>query len=124
MIDTAVVAYYNFLRVQGWIGNSSLVFEGELFGRDPLYRVHGKIIVDELRGQIERLAEVMIPLQDRCHRMMIRSLDHLPRDANVARPQERGGRRTTTIPLKRIEAESRRGEKQREAVDAALTRRR
>jgi len=27
----------------------------------------------------------MLPLQDRCHRMMIRSFDHLPRDANAAR---------------------------------------
>ena len=33
IVDTAVVAYFNFLRVQGWIGNSALVFEGELFGR-------------------------------------------------------------------------------------------
>jgi hypothetical protein len=79
MVDTAIVAYYNFLRVQGWIGNSALVFEGELFGREPLNTVHGDIIGDRLREQLERLAEVMLPLQDRAHRMLTRSLSHLPR---------------------------------------------
>lgn len=42
MIATAVVAYYNFLRVQGWIGNAALVFEQELLGRAPLNEIHGK----------------------------------------------------------------------------------
>ena len=32
MIETAVVSYYNFLRVQGWIGNLALVFECEASG--------------------------------------------------------------------------------------------
>lgn len=79
LIDTAVIAYYNFLRVQGWIGNSSLVFEGELFGRTPLSEVHGDTVGAKLRDQLERLAEVMLPLQDRSHRMLIRALAHLPR---------------------------------------------
>jgi hypothetical protein len=35
MIDAAIVAYYNMLRVQGWIGNLSLVYEGKMFGREP-----------------------------------------------------------------------------------------
>jgi hypothetical protein len=77
LIDTAVVAYYNFLRVQGWIGNSALVFEGELFGKEPLNAIHGPIVGDRLRDQIERLAEVMMPLQDRAHRMLVRSLTQL-----------------------------------------------
>jgi len=39
LIDTGVAAQFNFLRVQGWIGNAALVFEGELFGRGPLSRI-------------------------------------------------------------------------------------
>src|SRR5262249_54566175 len=67
MIDTAVVAYYNMIRVQGWIGNAALVFESELFGGKPLNELHGEITGDRLREQLERLAEVMLPIQDRCH---------------------------------------------------------
>lgn len=81
MIDTAVVAYYNFLRVQGWIGNLSLVFEREAFGAAPLDEIHGPTTGERLREQLERLSEVMTPLQERCHRMMIRSLERLPRAA-------------------------------------------
>ena len=79
MIDAAIVAYYNFLRVQGWIGNSALVFEGELFGQKPLSEIHGDMVGSRLREQLERLSEVILPLQDRCHRMMVRSLGQLAR---------------------------------------------
>lgn len=72
-----MVAYYNFLRIQGWIGNLALVFERELFGQTPLNEVHGPTAGDRLRDDLERLSEVMLPLQDRVHRMMIRSLEHL-----------------------------------------------
>jgi hypothetical protein len=74
MIDTAVISYYNFIRVQGWIGNLSLVFERELFGQEPLNEIHGPQVGDRLEEQLRRLAEVMMPLQDRAHRMMMRSL--------------------------------------------------
>jgi hypothetical protein len=86
MIDTAVVAYYNFLRVQGWIGNLSLVFERELFGQAPLNEIHGPTSGDRLRDELERLAEAILPLQDRCHRMMIRSLERLPKGARCSSP--------------------------------------
>jgi hypothetical protein len=36
---------------------------------------------DRLREQLERLSEVILPLQDRCHRMMIRSLGQLRSNA-------------------------------------------
>ncbi len=74
MIDTAVISYYNFIRVQGWIGNLSLVFEREVFGQKPLNEFHGAQVGDRLEEQLQRLAEVMMPLQDRAHRMMMRSL--------------------------------------------------
>lgn len=89
LIDTAVVAYYNFLRVQGWIGNSALVFEGELFGKEPLNEIHGSTVGDRLHDQIERLAEVMMPLQDRAHRMLVRSLAQLPRPSSPGPSSDR-----------------------------------
>ena len=78
-IDAAIVAYYNFLRTQKWIGDLSMVFEAEVFGQKPLSEIHGETIGNRLRDQIERLADVMLPLQDRCHRMMARSFERLPR---------------------------------------------
>ena len=74
MIDAAIVAYYNFLRVQGWIGNAALVAEAKLFGREPP-RDGYAVDVGE---RIEHLAERMLPLQDRAHKMLARSLAQLP----------------------------------------------
>ncbi len=74
MIDTAVISYYNFIRVQGWIGNLSLVFERELFGQEPLNQIHGPQVGDMLEEQLQRLGETILPLQDRAHRQMMRSL--------------------------------------------------
>lgn len=79
MIDTAVIAYYNVLRVQSWIGNLSLIFERELFGQAPLDEVHGPTLGERLKEDLERLQEVLLPLQDRRNRMLIRSLERLPR---------------------------------------------
>ena len=77
IIDTALIAYYNVLRVQGWIGNLSLAFERKAFGQSSLNEIHGPELGDRLRDQLERLSEVILPLQDRAHRMMIRSLAQL-----------------------------------------------
>jgi hypothetical protein len=43
--------------------------------------IHGPELSDRLREQLERLSEVILPLQDRCHRMMIRSLGQLRSNA-------------------------------------------
>jgi hypothetical protein len=77
MIDAAIVAYYNMLRVQGWIGNLALVVEGEAFGRRPLNEVHGPSLAEDMRRELSRLTDLLLPLQERCHRMMIRSLSLL-----------------------------------------------
>jgi hypothetical protein len=34
LIDRAIVAYRDFLRITGWVGNLALQFEHEFFGRD------------------------------------------------------------------------------------------
>ena len=72
MIDAAVLAYYNMHRIQGWIGNMSLSLERHLFGqRSELSELK---MASEGATQLHRLSEVMLPLQERCHRMMARSL--------------------------------------------------
>ena len=73
-IDAAILAYFNLLRVQGWIGDLALAVERQLFGQEPLNEIHGPQVGDRLEEQLRRLAEVMMPLQDRAHRMMMRSL--------------------------------------------------
>ena len=93
MIDTAVVAYYNFVRTQGWIGNLSLAFEREAFGQAPLNEVHGPTAGERLRDDLARLSETILPLQARVHRMMVNSLERLPH-AHQRRPRER-----TATPL-------------------------
>jgi hypothetical protein len=77
IIDSAVLAYYNMLRVQGWIGNLALVVERELFGQEPLNELHGEGVGEKLTEDIRRLGEVLLPLQDRAQKMMLRILDRL-----------------------------------------------
>ena len=74
MVDAAVIGYYNMLRTQGWIGNLSLVVERELFGQTALNDIHGPQIAEKIEKRLRRLAETMLPLQDRAHKMMGRSL--------------------------------------------------
>lgn len=91
MVDAAVIAYYNMLRTQGWIGNLSLVVERELFGQEPLNEIHGPTVGDALEEQLRRLSDVILPLQDRSARMMLRSLEALRARPNAS-PRRRKGR--------------------------------
>ena len=75
--DIAIIAYRNALRLQGWIGNLCLAVEQDLFGQAPLDQLQGPIIGAQITEQIARLEEVLMPLLDRCHRMMGRSITHL-----------------------------------------------
>jgi hypothetical protein len=71
------LAYHNMLRVQGWIGNLCLVVERQLFGQEPLNRYHGYAAGEQLTKEIARLEDVLMPLVERCQRMMARGLAHL-----------------------------------------------
>ena len=96
MIDAAIISYYNILRTQRWIGNLSLVVERELFGQEPLNEIHGDKAGDRLEEQLRRLAEVLLPLQDRAGRMMMRSLESLGYRSGApaqARPRTRQKKR-------------------------------
>jgi hypothetical protein len=76
MVDVAIIAYRNLLRVQGWIGDLSLVVECHLFGQEPLSAIHGSTVAKELETNLRRLEEHIL-LLERCHRMMTRSFAHL-----------------------------------------------
>ena len=78
LADMAVLGYYNVLKVQGWIGNLSVLTEHEFFGTDgpsaKLRERHGHRAVVGLKVEdhVQRVADVLIPLLDRSNRMMIR----------------------------------------------------
>ena len=76
MADVAIIAYRNFLRMQGWMGNLCLLVEGKLFGQASLCEIHGPRVGEELEKNLRRLEEHML-LLERCHRMMTRSFAHL-----------------------------------------------
>ena len=75
--DTAIIAYRNLLRIQGWIGSLCLTVERELFGQAPLDQLQGPTVGARITEQIARLEEVLMPLLERCHRMMAKSFAHL-----------------------------------------------
>ncbi len=77
MVDSAIIAYRNMLRVQGWIGSLCLTVERELFGQAPLNELHGHTVGERLTQEIARLEEHLMPLLERCHRMMARSFTYL-----------------------------------------------
>ncbi|MGO8842722.1 MAG: hypothetical protein ACLQF1_16830, partial [Methyloceanibacter sp.] len=77
MADSAIIAYRNMLRMQGWIGSLCLTVERELFGQAPLDELHGHTVGKQLTKEIARLEDVLMPLLERCHRMMAKSFAHL-----------------------------------------------
>ena len=93
--DTAVLAYYNLLRMQGWIGNICLVVERELFGQEPLHELHGPLVGEKLADDLRRLESQMFPLLDRAHRMMMRSLVYLD-------GRSKGGKAGVTVQARQV----------------------
>ena len=86
LIDVAVLGYYHTLRINGWIGNLSMLLEGEFFGKDSLNvvvegrkrsswdtRIKG-LRVSEI---VEQIGNQLLPLLDRSNRMMLRNLKAL-----------------------------------------------
>jgi hypothetical protein len=84
VIDLAVMANANVLRVQGWIGDLSLVIEHELFAEDSLKvtlrhqygaQFDGFVVEEALR----RLREQLLPLCERVNRQLLQHLQALQR---------------------------------------------
>jgi len=85
MIDMAVLGYFHALRINGWIGNLALLVEHEFFGqqgpgaklRDRHGHGGGEIHGLRVEDHIQRIGEQLMPLLDRCNRMMLRNLKAL-----------------------------------------------
>jgi hypothetical protein len=82
VIDLVVMTYYNALRVQGWIGDLSLVIEHELFAEESLKvtlrqqygaQFDGFAVEEALR----RLREHLLPLCERVNRQLLSNLQGL-----------------------------------------------
>jgi hypothetical protein len=78
LIDRAVAAYQDFIRITGWTGNTALMVEHEFFGRDrpiPQFRDRpGEIRGLTVEEYINRLGQDLIPLAERCGRVMREAL--------------------------------------------------
>jgi hypothetical protein len=81
-IDHAVAAYQDFIRITGWTGNAALMVEAEFFGRDRpraefrdrYGREGGEIRGLTVEEHINRLGQDLIPLAERCARVMREAL--------------------------------------------------
>jgi hypothetical protein len=85
LIDLAVLSYYHTLRINGWIGDFASLIECEFFQKQglnaKLQERYGRGS-HEIRGlrvedHIHRIGEQLLPLLDRCNRMMLRNLKAL-----------------------------------------------
>ena len=79
LIDRAVSAYQDFIRVTGWIGNLSIHIERELFGPGaPKADFQGRTIRGlTVEQHLSRIRESLLPLAERCGRMMREALGAL-----------------------------------------------
>src|SRR5437764_4739758 len=85
LIDVAVLSYYHTIRINGWIGNFAMLIENEFFQKEsPSAKFRDKYgySASEIRGlrvedHVHRIGEELLPLLDRCNRMMLRNLKAL-----------------------------------------------
>jgi hypothetical protein len=82
LIDRAVSAYQDFIRVTGWVGNLAIQIEHEFFGRDgpsadfrDRYGREGPSIRGlSVEQHLAHLREGLLPLAERCGRVMREAL--------------------------------------------------
>jgi hypothetical protein len=82
LIDRAVSAYQDFMRISGWVGNLKLSIEHEFFGRDgpsaqfrDRYGREGATVRGlTVEQHLAHLREDLIPLAERCGRVMREAL--------------------------------------------------
>jgi hypothetical protein len=91
VIDLAVMAYYNALRIQGWIGDLALSIEQELFGEDALklklrQRYGTQFDGFAVEEHLGRLREQLLPLFERVNRQLLQNLQALQRPPRGASP--------------------------------------
>ncbi|MEI6535848.1 MAG: hypothetical protein WCN98_10945 [Verrucomicrobiaceae bacterium] len=71
LADSAIIAYRNMLRVQGWLGNMCLAVERELFGQFASSDFDAREVI----AMMERIEEKLLPMLERSQRMLCRALD-------------------------------------------------
>ena len=71
--DAAILAYRNLLRVQVWLGSTCLEVERELFGQ----AAHSSADAQAIGEMIEKIEQKLLPVLERCQRMLCRTLDRL-----------------------------------------------
>ncbi len=91
VIDLAVMAYANALRIQGWVGDLALTIEQELFGEDSLRVKLGRLYGGQFDGfaveeALQRLREQLLPLWERMNRQLLQNLQALQRPQRGAMP--------------------------------------
>jgi hypothetical protein len=82
LIDRAVTAYHDFIRVTGWMGNLSIHIEHEFFGHEgpgadfrDRYGHEGRAIRGlTVEQHLGHLREGLVPLAERCGRVMREAL--------------------------------------------------
>jgi len=82
LIDRAVGAYQDFMRIEGWVGNLSILIEHEFYGLDgpsahfqDRYGREGRTIRGlTVEQYLVRLREGLIPLAERSSRIMREAL--------------------------------------------------
>ncbi len=82
LIDRAVSAYQDFIRIEGWAGNLAIHIEHEFFGfggptasfRDRYGREGSNIRGLSVEEHLGRLREGLLPLAERCGRVMREAL--------------------------------------------------
>jgi hypothetical protein len=86
LIDMAIVAFANAMRLQSIVGNTSLVIEGEMFGQPALRAKWGKTAGgrSEIQGlaideHVAKLRDTIMPLVASLHRMGRESVEALGR---------------------------------------------
>ena len=87
LIDMAVIAYANAMRLQAMIGNTALIIESEVFGQ-PTLRAKWKSAyggrAEGIRGlavedYVARLRDQLLPLVERAHRTARESIEAISR---------------------------------------------
>jgi hypothetical protein len=82
LIDRAVAAYQDFIRISGWVGNLAILIEHEFFGLDgpsaqfqDRYGREGRAVRGlAVEQHLARLREELLPLAERCGRVMREAL--------------------------------------------------
>ena len=97
LIDRAVSAYHDFIRITGWVGNLAIRIEREFFGSDaPRTEFQGRTIRGlTVEQHLAHLREGLLPLTEKCGRVMREALAALENlDSAPSRVVER------SIPLR------------------------